>query len=132
MIVDFVFLNIRLTPRPTLTYTRFPYTALFRFISPALGLGFVVAPLALAARFGEVAGHLNPAPNATTQFALTEFLAEGHFLRHLRYMKTLYRQRRELLQRHLDPAVAIDRFAGLTAIALLPYGPRSEEHTSEL
>src|SRR3546814_18480322 len=34
----------------------------------------------------------------------------------------LYRQRRELLQRHLDPAVAIDRFAGLTAIALLPYG----------
>src|SRR3546814_4263489 len=37
-------------------------------------------------------------------------------------MKTLYRQRRELLQRHLDPAVAIDRFAGLTAIALLPYG----------
>src|SRR3546814_19507610 len=79
-------------------------------ISPALGLGFVVAPLALAARFGEVAGHLNPAPNATTQFALTEFLAEGHFLRHLRYMKTLYRQRRELLQRHLDPAVAIDRF----------------------
>src|SRR3546814_2049184 len=35
-------------------------------ISPALGLGFVVAPLALAARFGEVAGHLNPAPNATT------------------------------------------------------------------
>src|SRR3546814_11906153 len=37
-------------------------------------------------------------------------------------MKTLYRQRRELLQRHLDPAVAIDRFAGLTAIDLLPYG----------
>src|SRR3546814_14531022 len=58
----------------------------------------------------------------STQFSLTEFLAEGHFLRHLRYMKTLYRQRRELLQRHLDTAVAIDRFAGLTAIALLPYG----------
>src|SRR3546814_8491188 len=98
-------------------------------ISPALGLGFVVAPLALAARFGEVAGHLNPAPNATTQFALTEFLAEGHFLRHLRYMKTLYRQRRELLQRHLDPAVAIDRFAGLTAIALLPYGTEDRKST---
>src|SRR3546814_11997733 len=62
----------------------------------------------------------------STQFALTEFLAEGHFLRHLRYMKTLYRQRRELLQRHLDPAVAIDRFAGLTAIALLPYGTDDE------
>ncbi len=46
-------------------------------LSPALGLGFVVAPLSLAERFGEVAAFLNPAPNATTQLALAAFLAEG-------------------------------------------------------
>lgn len=89
-------------------------------ISPALGLGFVVAPLALAARFGEVAGFLNPAPNVTTQLALTDFLADGHFLRHLRHMKDLYRQRRDDLHARLDPKIAVDAFAGLAVIAHLP------------
>ncbi len=48
-------------------------------ISPTLGLGFVVAPLSLAARFGEVAGYLNPAPNVSTQLALAEFIGGGPF-----------------------------------------------------
>jgi GntR family transcriptional regulator/MocR family aminotransferase len=91
-------------------------------ISPALGLGFVVAPLALAARFGEVAGCLNPAPNVTTQLALTDFLADGHFLRHLRHMKSLYRERRDALHARLDPRIAVDAFAGLAVIAHLPRG----------
>lgn len=91
-------------------------------ISPSLGLGFVVAPLALAARFGEVAGYLNPAPNVTTQLALTDFLADGHFLRHLRHMKALYRQRRDDLHARLDPSIAVDAFAGLAVVAHLPHG----------
>jgi GntR family transcriptional regulator / MocR family aminotransferase len=91
-------------------------------ISPALGLGFVVAPLALAERFGEVAGYLNPAPNVTTQLALTDFLADGHFLRHLRHMKSLYRERRDDLHARLDPSIAVDAFAGLAVIAHLPRG----------
>lgn len=91
-------------------------------ISPTLGLGFVVAPLALAARFGEVAGYLNPAPNVTTQLALADFLGDGHFLRHLRHMKGLYRQRRDDLHARLDPNVAVNAFAGLTVIAHLPKG----------
>ncbi|MBA3940293.1 MAG: GntR family transcriptional regulator [Sphingopyxis sp.] len=91
-------------------------------ISPTLGLGFVVAPLALAARFGQVAGYLNPAPNVTTQLALADFLGDGHFLRHLRHMKELYRQRRDDLHARIDPAIAVDSFAGLTVIAHLPKG----------
>ena len=91
-------------------------------ISPALGLGFVVAPLALAARFGEVAGYLNPAPNVTTQLALTDFLADGHFLRHLRHMKSLYRERRDALHARLDRDIRVDAFAGLAVIAHLPRG----------
>jgi GntR family transcriptional regulator/MocR family aminotransferase len=91
-------------------------------ISPTLGLGFVVAPLALAQRFGEVAGYLNPAPNVTTQLALTDFLGDGHFLRHLRHMKTLYRERRNDLHARLGKTIAVESFAGLAVIAHLPKG----------
>ncbi|MBJ7498739.1 MAG: PLP-dependent aminotransferase family protein [Sphingopyxis sp.] len=91
-------------------------------ISPSLGLGFVVAPVEIAARFGEVAGYLNPAPNVTTQLALTGFLADGHFLRHLRHMKSLYRERRDALHARLDRRIAVDAFAGLAVIAHLPRG----------
>ena len=91
-------------------------------LSPALGLGFLVAPVALAARFGEVAAYLNPAPNATTQLAMTAFLAEGHYLRHLRHMKSLYRERRDALHACLGPDFGIDAFAGLALLARLPSG----------
>jgi GntR family transcriptional regulator/MocR family aminotransferase len=91
-------------------------------ISPALGLGFVVAPLSLAARFGEVAGYLNPAPNSTTQLALAAFIADGHYLRHLRHMKTLYRERRDALHAALGEDIAVDAFAGLAVRVRLPDG----------
>ena len=91
-------------------------------LSPALGLGFLVAPLSLAARFGEVAAYLNPAPNATTQLALASFLAEGHYLRHLRHMKRLYRQRRDALITCLGADVGVEAFAGLAVLVTLPAG----------
>ncbi|PTQ11870.1 GntR family transcriptional regulator [Sphingomonas oleivorans] len=91
-------------------------------ISPALGLGFVVAPLALAERFAEVAAHLNPSPNVTTQLALADFIADGHFLRHLRHMKALYRERRDALHARLGSGIAVDSFAGLAVLTHLPKG----------
>jgi GntR family transcriptional regulator/MocR family aminotransferase len=91
-------------------------------LSPALGLGFLVAPVALAARFGEVAAFLNPAPNATTQLAMTDFLSEGHYLRHLRHMKSLYRERRDALHACLGTDFGIDAFAGLALLTKLPAG----------
>jgi GntR family transcriptional regulator / MocR family aminotransferase len=66
-------------------------------ISPALRLGFLIAPVELAARFGEVAACLAPAPAAAMQGAVAEFLQEGHYLRHLRRMKRLYAARRQRL-----------------------------------
>ena len=91
-------------------------------ISPALGLGFVVAPLSLAARFGEVAGYLAPAPNSTTQLALANFIADGHYLRHLRHMKSLYRDRRDALLAHLGDDCGADASAGLAVLKRLPKG----------
>jgi len=91
-------------------------------LSPVLGLGFLVAPVSLAERFGTVAALLSPAPNSTTQLALAQFMADGHYLRHLRHMKRLYRERRDALHAYLGDEVAVDAFAGLALLARLPRG----------
>ncbi|HYZ34519.1 MAG TPA: PLP-dependent aminotransferase family protein [Crenalkalicoccus sp.] len=66
-------------------------------ISPALRLGFLVAPPELARAFGDLTACLAPAPAAPVQRAVAAFLREGHYLRHLRRMKRLYAARREVL-----------------------------------
>lgn len=88
-------------------------------LSPALGLGFVVAPRSLAERLVEVAAVLAPAPNRTTQLAVTEFLSNGHFLRHLRQMKALYTERRNLALMHVGRILPGALAAGLGVIAPL-------------
>jgi GntR family transcriptional regulator/MocR family aminotransferase len=91
-------------------------------LSPSLGLGFVVAPLALAPRFAEVAACLAPAPNATIQLAVAEFLREGHYLRHLRRMKRLYAARRDALRKRLGGKSGEEVMAGLAVMLRLPHG----------
>jgi GntR family transcriptional regulator/MocR family aminotransferase len=92
-------------------------------ISPALRLGFVVVPPALAPRFGDLAACLAPAPASAIQFAVSAFLKEGHYLRHLRHMKRLYTTRREALMRHLREQAAdvitIQATAGMAVVARL-------------
>jgi GntR family transcriptional regulator/MocR family aminotransferase len=89
-------------------------------LSPALGLGFVVVPLALTDRFGEVAACLFPAPNPTTQLALTSFIADGYYLRHLRQMKQLYSQRRDALLACLGRDHGTVAMSGLALMLRLP------------
>jgi len=75
-------------------------------------------------QFSEVAVCLAPALNTTTQRALAEFLSDGHYMRHLRRMKTLYSSRREhllrSLQRHLQTGGISVRSSGLAIKLLLP------------
>ena len=75
-------------------------------MSPSLRIGFLVAPESLAAEFGQAAATLAPAPAPIIQSALSEFIVEGHYLRHLRRMKRLYSSRRALLCEHLNEACA--------------------------
>jgi GntR family transcriptional regulator/MocR family aminotransferase len=91
-------------------------------LSPALGLGFVVVSPALAPRFAEVAACLAPAPNATIQLAVAEFLREGHYLRHLRRMKRLYAARRDALRTCLGGVPGVEAMAGLALLLRLPRG----------
>lgn len=71
-------------------------------ISPALRLGFIVAPLSLAARFGEVAACLAPPPGPAAQNAIAAFMSDGHYLRHLRRTKRAYASQRDALLKSLD------------------------------
>lgn len=99
-------------------------------ISPSLRLGFLVVPPQLTSRFGETASCLAPAPGSTIQRAVVEFIADGHYLRHLRRMKRLYAARREALSASLREAagegVAIVA-GGLSVRMNLPAGADDRE-----
>jgi GntR family transcriptional regulator/MocR family aminotransferase len=95
-------------------------------ISPALRLGFLVVPPQLVSTFAAAAACLAPAPAAVTQRAVAAFMAEGHFLRHLRRMKRLYAARRDALAGCLREAAhdgaAIHAAAALSVRLRLPGG----------
>jgi len=93
-------------------------------ISPALRLGFVVAPIDLAARFAEVAACLAPPPGPSVQLATAEFMREGHYLRHLRRTKRAYTAKRAELLAELRPHFDVDdvRTTGLAVLLRLPDG----------
>jgi GntR family transcriptional regulator/MocR family aminotransferase len=100
-------------------------------ITPALRLGFLVVPSELAARFGNVAGCLAPAPASGVQRAVAEFMHRGHLLRHLRRMKHLYRARQDLLLMSLQDSASPPSMGlhatGLAVLLRLPDGAKDVE-----
>jgi GntR family transcriptional regulator/MocR family aminotransferase len=91
-------------------------------LKPGIGIGFVVAPMALAARFGQAAATLGPSFFAPSQIAVAQMLAEGHYLRHLRNMKRLYADRLSGLHRALAADFPLETVAGPIALLRLPSG----------
>ncbi|PRF98549.1 PLP-dependent aminotransferase family protein [Burkholderia ambifaria] len=64
---------------------------------PALRLGFMVVPPALAQPLRDAAGALMLQGRAVEQRALADFIDAGHFTRHLRRMRRVYAERRDAL-----------------------------------
>ncbi|MFC3127210.1 PLP-dependent aminotransferase family protein [Pseudoroseomonas globiformis] len=92
-------------------------------IAPMVGIGFVVAPLPLARRLIDIATALSAPPNTALQLALSTFLSDGHYLRHLRRMRRLYAQRRlRLLETLSRSGIGAAVPAGLTVLLPLPDG----------
>jgi GntR family transcriptional regulator/MocR family aminotransferase len=89
-------------------------------ISPALRLGFLVAPPALAARLAEVAACLAPPPGPSVQHATAEFMREGHYMRHLRRTKRHAAAQRDALMQCLKGRIEPISVAGLAALLHLP------------
>jgi GntR family transcriptional regulator / MocR family aminotransferase len=68
-----------------------------RTMFPAIRLGYLIAPAGLADRLRAARTSMEEQLPSLVQLALADFIAEGHFARHLRRMRVLYRARREAL-----------------------------------
>ncbi len=68
---------------------------------PALRVGYLVAPADLVEVLARARWAVDRQTPSLEQFALNDFLREGHLDRHLRRMRVLYGQRREVLMEEL-------------------------------
>jgi GntR family transcriptional regulator/MocR family aminotransferase len=95
-------------------------------LTPALRLGFLVAPLPLANKFAEVAACLAPPPGPAVQLATAALMRDGHYMRHLRRTKRAYAMQGDALLKGLRPHardIAKDiTIAGLAVLLRLPDG----------
>ena len=73
-----------------------------KVLFPALRVGYVIVPPTLWHRFLASREALDIFPSTLYQLVLADFLAEGHFVRHLRRMRGIYLQRRAALLHGLD------------------------------
>lgn len=92
---------------------------------PALRLGFIVWPAALADRAVGVMGAVVRGGRPVEQRALAAFIDEGHFTRHLRRMRKLYALRqaalRDALLRYWPlPGTVLGGQAGMHLVLSLP------------
>jgi GntR family transcriptional regulator/MocR family aminotransferase len=98
-----------------------------KVLFPALRVGYMVIPADLVSRFAALRATIDDFPPTLYQAVLTDFLAEGHFARHLRRMRSLYRERRgtlvEALRSELGhPVQVLGEKAGMHLTAILEPG----------
>ena len=91
---------------------------------PSLRLGFLVAPASLRAALRAAKYVADWSTSTPQQLALARFIDGGWFARHLRSMRTLYRERHELISGVLraepSPLELVPSAAGLHLAALTP------------
>jgi GntR family transcriptional regulator/MocR family aminotransferase len=73
-----------------------------KVLSPALRLGYLVAPPDLVDAFLRGKALLDRCSPLMEQIVLADFFNEGHFARHIRRMRRLYAERREILIEAID------------------------------
>jgi GntR family transcriptional regulator / MocR family aminotransferase len=103
-----------------------------KVLRPSLRLGYIVIPPDLVDRFMAVRYAMDIFPPYLFQEALTEFMHAGHFARHIRRMRALYKSRRtalvENLRSELGDLVEIHGSeAGMHLTITLPEGYRDVE-----
>lgn len=110
------------------TAARVVYIGTFsKVLFPSLRIGYIVIPPDLIDKFLSVRFTLDLAPPAFLQLVLADFIREGHFSRHIRRMRVLYRERLGVLfqglRNHLGIAVTITgEEAGLHLSVTVPPG----------
>jgi GntR family transcriptional regulator/MocR family aminotransferase len=110
------------------TDARVIYVGTFsKVMFPALRLGYVVVPRDLVDAFCTAREATDQFSSTLYQAAMTDFIREGHFARHIRRMRMLYIQRRTALveainKRMGDKLEVIGAEAGMHLVALLQPG----------
>jgi GntR family transcriptional regulator/MocR family aminotransferase len=92
---------------------------------PGLRVGYIVLPEQLAESFAVASAELYREGQLLQQAVLAEFIAEGYLASHIRKMRTLYGQRRQILleaaaRRYGDAFAAAGGDAGLHLVMRLP------------
>lgn len=103
---------------------------------PSLRLGFVVAPPELVASFALARMTADRHSPAIEQAVLADFIAGGHFARHIRRMRTLYADRQRTLvkiaRRELGTLLRVDPApAGMRLLGWLPRGVEDRRVAAE-
>jgi GntR family transcriptional regulator/MocR family aminotransferase len=103
-----------------------------KVLFPSLRLGYIVIPEDLVDHFAAVRSVMDIFPPYLYQEAITDFMHEGHFARHIRKMRLLYGERRTALvnsiREQLGPEFEIHGTqAGMHLAVTLPKGLRDLE-----
>jgi len=98
-----------------------------KVLFPALRIGYVIVPEAVAEPFAQATARLLLQGRQITQLALAEFIEAGHFAAHIRRMRRVYADRRQILeevwQRELGNAAPLSgTTTGMHVVAQLPAG----------
>jgi GntR family transcriptional regulator/MocR family aminotransferase len=104
-----------------------------RVLFPALRLGYIVVPPDLTDAFISVRAAIDGPPRTLDQSFVADFMTEGHFVRHLRRMRTLYSERQQVLvraaTRDLDGLLEVQPAeSGMYVIGWLP--PGADDHAA--
>jgi GntR family transcriptional regulator/MocR family aminotransferase len=94
---------------------------------PALRVGYLVVPKDVVSAFSAARDAADVFSATLYQAVLTDFIREGHFARHIRRMRMLYMERRQMLTDEIrlqigDRLEVIGADAGMHLVALLPRG----------
>jgi GntR family transcriptional regulator/MocR family aminotransferase len=103
-----------------------------KVLFPSLRLGYVVIPADLVDRFLIIRRAMDLGPPTFFQEVLADFIGEGHFARHIRRMRVLYRERRSVLVENIRKEFGtmvevLGTEAGMHLTVTLPSGTRDVE-----
>lgn len=109
------------------------YTGTFsRILHPSIRLGYMVVPEMLVEAAGRAKTYMEGGNSVLPQLALAEFMENGQFASHVRRMRKLYQQRRDLLhgliEREIGEQVTlVPSDGGMHSTYLLPDGWKDYE-----
>jgi GntR family transcriptional regulator/MocR family aminotransferase len=96
-----------------------------KILSPALRLSYLVLPYSLLAPYRRLFRAYFPSVSLLEQRTMATFMGQGHWERHIRRMRMIYKKKHDILLRAVEihfgtRAVVIGQGAGLHVVMMLP------------